>query len=426
MATVALRQEWRDGRLQALLDDFNSRTSVNDDGAVRFSDFDFQQTFSLLDGAFRYPEALTTREMSALIYRAVIDLRKTGVVKLNDLISAVNASASDALSSRKSRFTMWTALRLRNLSQSGGFDIRYKGVLLQGRSILPPRLRLEEYDLSGDRISPNDLSGFAFLIGRTEARNEEGAARNIFEAADLFMALTNVAWRQWNVFGGEHHAEAKLWEGPYQFFWRNKTFLGSERLWFNPEFRRDEWNRHPETGAKFRQFLPAVRRGLRKLEGHPLARVLSQALRLMHDGMVSRDSSYRLLRFWSALESIFSKENESRSDTIIDRALFAENCEDRDIVRLKLQYLSRIRNGYVHAGLENENIYHLIQFLRDFVANHLLYLLYNGDDFDSHDEYIAMCSLPSSLDALKRRRQAIQRRENVILFRRHRGAPSAQ
>jgi hypothetical protein len=423
MATVSLAPDWQDAsRLKTVLQDFNTKTIVTEEGAVTFPFLGIDQTPSLLVDAFRYPSTLSAREVGGLIDRALIDLRKLGPVQPPDLIARLCKAVSAALSVREKPFTMWTALRLTHLDQSGGFRLSYRDVALEARHGLPKWLKLDNYLLSGFKDSEvNRIRGFSYLVCRTQARNEDDAAKRIFEATDIFMAVTNVAWRQWNVFGGEHHPEAKLWEGPYQFFWEAGRFLCSDKIWFNSEFDLEEWNRHPKKGTEFRELLPKVREGLAALERHPLSTLLSQALRLMQDGMTARDTSYRLLRFWSALETLFARPGETRADKIIERALFAE--EEPALPRVKLEYLNKIRNRYVHAGLENDQVYHLVQFLRDLVANHLMYLLYNGSDFSSHGEYLAMCDLPGSLQALESRRRAIERRENVIRLRRHKPSP---
>jgi hypothetical protein len=50
----------------------------------------------------------------------------------------------------------------------------------------------------------------------------------------------------------------------------------------------------------------------------------------------------------------------------------------------------------------------------------LFYLLFNGDDFADHAEFIEMTDLPSDALALQRRRKAIDRRMRMMEQRRHR------
>lgn len=424
MAAVGFDASWSDGSaINSVLDKFNSETNLTPEGGISFSDFHFQQDLSLLDDAFRYTDEICSREMSGMIHDAMIQIRKSGPVTKDALLTSLRQRAAAYLAKPCSRFTMWSRIRLRWIGQHTGFNIDHDGVRFQARGSIPNRLTLQEYRVNGvGRVDPNDLHGFGYLVARVDSRSEYDAAHRIFDAQDTLYALVNVLWRSWSIMGGEHHVEAELRQGPHQFFWNEGAFLGTDRLWFNIDHDSEEWERHPKDIRTFTaDVLPTARRGLKKLQSHPLKGILVRAMKLISDGMSSRKSSYQLLRYWSAMEMIFSDNSKNiRYDDVVRRSLFAEI--DPSISGLKLRYLAKMRNRYVHAGEENENLYSLIQFLRHFVCEHVSYLIYQGDDFETHADYLAMCDLPRDAASLEKRKLAISRRENIIAIRRHKPA----
>jgi len=355
----------------------------------------------------------------SIVYRAAIDLRKLGRISPTKLLEQVNRAASAALAAPVKRYTMWTRLRLRNMARSPGFRLSFDQVRIEGVASLPAKLRLQDYLLSGfGYIHPNELTGFGYLVLRAEARNENDAARKIFDACDTFFGLASLGWRDLSLWT-ERHAQAKIWMGPNQFFWEGSKFLGKERVWYNPHFDTEEWKRFPKDGSEFLKRLPYIRRSLKALETHPLRKIISSVAKLIHEGMASRDLSYRLLRYWSALETLYSEKGNRNVayDKVIRRATFAQ--KDRELSIMKLEHLSKLRNDYVHSGDTEKEKNELTQYLREILAHQILYFLHHGSDFNDHDEIIEMADLPSDAGLLERRKKAIQRRENIIAHGRH-------
>lgn len=421
MATVSFQQDWiSSGRLQRVLKKINSGTSVNSEGNIQFEDFEFKQYFDLISDAFRFPEQITQDEASSIVYRACIDIRKKGQISQGDLRIIVNDLTSAALSIPNRPFTMWTHLRIKQLSFSSGFRIEFDNVSIQGSAHLSSRYHLDEYILNGHgRIYPNKLSSYGYLIFRCEARNENDAARKIFDAGDAFFAACNLAWRSINLWT-DRHVQANLWMGPYQFFWDGRKFLGHDKVWYNPNFDQDEWDRFPKNAAELHKHLPGIRKVLKRLECHPLRGVLLSTAKLLHEGMASTDLSFRLLRFWSALETLYSEGGSKNvpNERIIKRAVFAE--KDRELTKMKLEHLARLRNDYVHSGKTEREKNDLSQSLRELIAQQLVYLIMHASDIVEHSELIEMADLPDDLSLLAKRKIAISRRENIIKLGRHR------
>lgn len=422
MATVSYKNDWqKSGRLKLLLTKINAGTAIREDGAVSFIDHDFQQYFDLLPSAFRYPNAIPRSEFGSIVYGSSIELRKRGKITAEHLLHEVNERSARNLSRPLIPFTMWTRLRLRNMSQSKGFRLRYDEVGLQGTSNLPAALRLEPYFLSGHgQIDPGIDHQFGYLIARTAARSEDAAAKKIFDACDAFFAFANIYWRSYPLWA-DRHAEAKLWMWRFNFFWQRGKYLGTEKIWYNPSFDENEWNRFPGDYDKFLKALPAIRRALAKLQAHPLRNVLFQTAKLIHEGMSSPDLSFRLLRYWSAMERLYSESSDKNApyDKLIRRLTFAEH--DRELAAMKLERLSNLRNAYVHSGSTDDDRNMLTQFLGGVLEHQVRYILIQGTDFADHGELIEMADLPGDLDLLERRKRSIERRQNIVRFGRHHG-----
>lgn len=420
MAAVSFNAEWqKTGRLKLLLTTLNAGTSPNAEGGVAFTDHDFGQYFDLLPDGFRWPPEITRTEFRSIVYRAAIDLRKKGHVRSDALLNAVNAGVVSNLQLPLRPYTMWTALRLRSMPRVGTFRLKFDGVSMEGRRELPEWLCLNDYFISGiGNIKTTPAGDFGYLIVRTKARTEDGAAKSMYDACDAFYGLTNISWRSWPLWT-DRHAEAKLWMWRYQFFWEGRKFLSSEKIWFNPSFEENEWNRFPGEYAEFAEALPYIRKAISSLETHPLRAVLFRAIRLVHEGVASEDLSFRLLRYWSAMERLYSESSDRNApyEKLIRRLTFAE--KDRELAIMKLERLSKLRNAYVHSGSTEDDRNELTQFLGRILEHQILYILMRGGDFLDHGELIEMADLPSDLGQLERRKKSIERRENIIRHGRH-------
>src|SRR3546814_849451 len=99
---------------------------------------------------------------------------------------------------------------------------------------------------------------------------------------------------------------------------------------------------------------------------------------LLQDGFASRDSSHRLLRYWSALEQLYVEADAKggSNEKVLDRALFAEG--DPTLSRWKLEHIARLRNDYVHAGGAGDDLHHQCQFLRMLLSRHINHWIFEG------------------------------------------------
>jgi hypothetical protein len=406
------------GDVNALLKSFSDRTYLSREGRVTMRGFDFPSEATIISEFIAFPKEIANLERQSIVNRAMFEERRRGVVNLANFLKACDLLVTANLAEKRCPYVLWTRLRISQFPSSRRIGFAYLGVRLEIVAEPPEKYRLNQFFLNGlDSINPNEHSTFPVVIARTEARTGLQAGEHVFDALDTLFSFTNLVSADWNIFGGERHVEAKLIPYKYQFLFRDGIHDTSGGQWYDPEFSEEQWDRKPYSFSKFDERLKPIRKALKCLESHPLQPQLTGALKQMHDGMCSQNTTYRLLRFWSALETLFSDNYNTPSDVVISRSLFGE--KDRDLAKLKLKYLASVRNEYVHGGKEGEGIYHLVQFLRDFVGLHIRYLIDRGSDFECHAAFLDMASLPHRLEDLAAKQKALVRRKSIIEFGKH-------
>jgi hypothetical protein len=405
-----------DSVLKALLARFEAGTTVDEKKTLHFHHLDFDELERILPDAFEADPAFTGRQLRYLLRDALRTCRKNGPLTIDALATEARRIAKAKLAQPRRRYSMWTKFRAHQMAFSGGFRLRWGNVSIQSAYHLPPYMYQDEYFLNGHgRVNPREPVFFGHLITRCEGRDEESAVATMLDATELFMALFNLyeMWGRWS-HGAERWAEGKLWNGPYHFVFRRRKFLGEDRIWYDPDFSDEAWRMHALNMPSVLRIIPRVRRAFAALAQHPLRDLLIKVLRLMQNAMSSRDQSYSLLRYWSALEQLYGepKSREKNYTRIIERASFAER--DKLIARWKLSHISRLRNEYVHAGNHDDDLRVMAQFLRMLLSRHVNYLLFHAPHIRTHSQWLEIVDLPDDEAVLTARKAVIDHRMALI------------
>lgn len=419
--TVIFSKQIDSGVRRQLFKALQEATNINAEGQVSWGiGGSVDQYISVLRDAFEFPKELASRECSSVVWRGLLDARKSGELTDSSVIAHLQKITDSRLAEKFHRYSMWSRISYKPSTTVLERKFKYGDVSLRLTTKLPKYMRIspDELSLLGP-ISVKDNPGFGYVIAVTKARNKTHAADKIFQSTEIFQSAYNLVVKSWNIMGSEQRPEALLLMGPYHFFFRERKSLLSSAMWYNPNFRAEHWKSGSSESKKIFESAHTVQNALKKLECHPLKEPICAALLMMNDGMQSADMSRRTLRYWTAVERLFQTGDERASyDKIIKRATYLDDADN--LGRVKLSRLVRIRNRYVHMGTSENEHHQLTQYLADHVRRHLFYLLFNGDDFSNHSEFIEMTDLPSDAEALKRRKRAIDRREQMIENGRHR------
>lgn len=398
--------------LRKLLQAFENGTELSP-GGLSYQRLDFQELYEILPDAFVVTPAISRSEAIGLFGRALRQCRHAGPLTGDAILSVATALHHTALAVPPSRFTMWTKFRAQGMDHASSLRLAWRGVRVRTAAQLPAWLSLDEYFLIGvGRIFPREPHGYGHIILTCDDRDEDRAVDRMMNSLQLILGLTNLyeTWGRHSHWGGRNWTEGGLWLGPNQFVFKGKAFRGEERIWYNPAYDKDAWTRHPPKMQRILQIMRPVRRALTALEQHPLRDNLVRTTMLLQDGFATRDSSHRLLSYWSALEQLYVEaEAKGRSnEKVLERATFAET--EPHLSRWKLDHIARLRNDYVHAGGSGDDFHDMCQFLRGLLARHLNHWIMRGQDLADHAALLAFVKLPPERAKLVRMRDTIDRR----------------
>jgi hypothetical protein len=414
---VTRSKRWvSDQMLAALLRQFEEGTELAPTG-LTYLHGDFAELYEILPDAFAVKPPISRSEALGLFSKAIRDCRHSGTLSADAITKRAAAIHKEALAVPQVPFTLWTKFRARGMPHTSGFTLSWQNIRLRSAAYLPPWLQLEEYFLSGiGQIYPRKPDFYGHVILSCSDRDEDRAVDRMLDALQLMLGLLNMyeTWGRFSWWGGRNWTEGGLWQGPNQFVFRKRQFRGEERIWYNPDYDLDAWNRHPPQMKRILQIVPMARKALAALETHPLRGVLVRAIQLLQEGFATRDSSHRLLRYWSALEQLYVEADfKGRSnDKVLERAVFAES--EPELSRWKLEHIARLRNEYVHAGGSGDDLHDMCQFLRRMLARHIHYWIFRGTDLPEHAALLSFVKLPADRFALVQMRNLIDRRIELI------------
>lgn len=401
-----------DEALRALFREIEENTELTE-GGLSYTRLDFDELFEILPDAFSVTPAISRSEAISLFGKALRQCRHLGPLTAEAMVERANHIHRENLAVRERKFTMWTKFRAKDMAGRPGFRLTWQGITIRTATQLPAWLRLDDYLLNGvGRINPWEPRNFGYIILSCDERDEDRAVDRMMDALQLVQGLINLreTYGRMTWWGGRNWTEGSLWLGPNQFLFERRSFRGDDRIWYNPDYDEDAWKRYPPAMSRILEVVPYVRHALKALSNHPFRDVLTRSIMLMQDGFSSRDSSHRLLRYWSSLEQLyFEADAKGRSnEKVLERVLFAE--PDAALSKWKLEHIARLRNDYVHAGGPGDDLHHLCQFLRLLLSRHLNHWIFQGGDLANHAALLAYLKLPAQRSKLVEQKALIDRR----------------
>lgn len=404
-------------QLQALFDDFESSSTVLEDGSLSFPGFWAMANLKeILPDAFIVKPALRRSAAIRLFRRALYQARRDGPLTVDVVIKrAEEFHRIDRAVSLK-KFTLWTKIRAKGMAQAQNTKFSWNDVSIRTASQLPKWLQLKPFENSSiGHIDPSEPKHSGYIILTCQERLEDDAVDRMLDALQILMALMNIYETRgnWTIMSGNNWTAGKLRTGPFQFVFQDRKFLGKNRIWYDPHYNEKAWHEQIPDFEKYVKITAFTKKALASLSTHPLKHTLAKALQLAQDGFEARDGNHRLLRFWAALEKLYVDDSgrERSNQKVIERATFADT--EYQLTKWQLSHVARLRNEHVHARGYEDAFMEQSQMLRDLFTRHVLHWIFHGRDFQKHEDLLAYVDLPRDDKALKAMRKLIDQRLNL-------------
>lgn len=420
MANISFRKDWmKSGTITKLVHKLNEATKPNESGSISFVRRDHEELFFLLTESIVIPKGLSRRDLSAISYRTFIELRKLREVSEESLLAEMGQRVRSHLNIPSKTFTMCAKCRLQGMPLVPASHFSIEDVNIRTTAYLPKKFQVSEHLITNmGYIRQDKPPSYGYIIFTTKARTENEAMKKIYAARDLLFSVINTAWRSVG-YRQDHRPVAKLWLGPYHFVFEGRKKYDKRRIWYDPDFKESDWTTFSPQAAEFHKRAPQFRKVLKTLDAHPLKECLIKSLKLISDGMCSGNLSYRIMRYWSAAEALYTKHDEKTPfSKLCDRLTFASESEAW-LDKLKLQTLYSMRNNYAHHGKLEDNETNLIQHLQETVLNHIYYYIGHATDIESQEDLLLMIDMPSTEESLLRRKLAIDRKLQILKTKSH-------
>lgn len=400
--------------LQAFFDDFENNSTVLEGGGLSFPNFlAVNNMEEILPDAFIVKPPLQRRAAIRLFSKALYKARQDGPLTEESIISRANQIHHKDRALPLKKFTLWTKIRAKGMGETPGFRLKWRDISICTAANLPKWLQLQPFHNSsvGD-VNPASPAGSGYVIVSCRERLEDDAVERMLGTLQLIMALINLYETRgiWTLLSGNYWTAGKLRAGPFHFVFKEKTFLGKNCIWYDPNYDDRAWNVQIPAFKDYLKIIPHVRKVLNNLAAHPLKGVLVTTLQLMQDAFETRDGNHRLLRFWAALEKLYVEgwAPERSNQKVIERATFAD--ADYQLTRWQLSHIARARNEHVHARGHEDAHLDLAQTLRELLARHVLYWIFHGAHFRDHKAMLAYVDLPRDDKSLVALRAAVDQR----------------
>jgi len=402
-----------DNQLQALFDEFESASTVVENGLSFHSIRETAYLEEILPDAFTVKPTIPRSAAINIFRKALFKARRDGPLTAQSIIDRAQQINHNDRSVPFNNFALWTKIRSFGMNNHPSLTFKWGDVSIRLVSELPKWLRLEPFKNSElGIIDPNEPKGSGYVILSCQERLEKDAVDKMLSALSLFMSLMNIYETRgsWTIMSGRNWTAGQLRMGPYQFLYKNRKFSGPDRIWYEPSYSEKSWSSQIPGFDKYFKISGLVRKALRALEAHPLKQILTSSLQLAQDAFEARDGNHRLMRFWSALEKIYVEDwaRDKSNQKVIERATFAD--ENYKLSEWQLSHIARLRNEHVHSRGHEDMFMEQSQILRSILTRHILHWIFRGSDFKNHESLLAYVDLPREDGALKAMKRIIDRR----------------
>lgn len=315
-----------------------------------------EQHVNLLSRLVSFHKAVPESVHYDLVSKAIGAVRKRGAITDSDLIKEISKQTTVWLRKPRSSYLVATSISIRYSPfwyEKFAKSRRIEGMVFKLDKALPDKLEWESvrseakgFDLLRE---PND---YTFVSVRVNARSEQEALDNAFEALDLLRGIWNFSLNRGQKefrFGGGPQPYNKIVRGPFSKLYSGMQSKPIEGLWSSDSFNLP--GRHAVDLSRAWESMVKSETRIRKvLRRHPFRNKVEGWIRAYGRSLDLQNYNNAYLSLWRIIEQMSGIGPSENHAEIARRVSFL--FEDTSYHKLVLNLLRELRNDAVHIGKE--------------------------------------------------------------------------
>lgn len=387
---------------QAILDKIESIKSVNKEGRVSYSGFEYHEAFASLFSMLEIPQAISNElNIDSLVSRGLGKAASEGILTLDSVAKSLNAVANAELSTKQIEYRLLTSLSL-------SAPLPFKKIDLDGSKIrfigeqYPKKYSSRDIIIQKNRTkTSSEHPGYRKVIVSAKAKSFQAAASKALNALDISRAILSMFSNSgMELMGDPYSPINKIRLGQAHTLHLKSGNHATEMFWYEPNFQETMPFHHNKPDQLEKNFKFC----LEKLSSSPYHLVIKDALLRYVRALDENDPNTAAIRIWGAMETLASP-NEARYDRIIKRCSFL--FDEEEYHRQLLEHLREFRNRTVHSGDQSEKAKTFCFQLQFYFRQLILFHLGNASHFDSLDEANDFLDLPADSKSLLSKQKQI-------------------
>lgn len=258
-------------------------------------------------------------------------------------------------------------------------------------SILKIVSKLRDYE----RSRLNLQNDFSYLVVKIKSKNERSAVNAAYRNIKYALGILNMAVEGYGVgrrYGFPNAPIGKFLSASPIFIVDTKARkLGN---WQSENYYPTPWKRNfsvsqRQDGAAITEFAKNVASDLTRIDFRDR---LVQAVLLFQEGLETSHIEIALLKFWTGIELLCSREEREPTQRVVERA--SSIFDDFGGAAMRLNFIQEFRNRVVHQGENGDHTLLCAQYGSAYLAALIRFFLWNIYKFRSRTEILDFLSLP--------------------------------
>lgn len=359
--------------------------------------------FTILESMIDFQPEVAQVDRKSLIGKAVGTALKEGVVTGERLLDHMKLVESEYLKQKIQRYVIVTSLNTRYFEELTRLRINKSSIVFS--STLPKNF-INEAEL---KIIQEQVHNLGLYIPENATRVRIYInARTVDAAVEWGIEALNILRGWWNYFINERIAMKyslrssrlpvnSLLYGPVYTIHYPNGRLAANTIWYDND-------REPYKGQSIRKSWISIQKqtsnARRRLNKIKYKEELEILLSRYAKALDFTDYEVAYNKLWSVFEHL--ADSVGNYDRLIQRTLFLVRADERNYIRLLLEHLRDLRNGFVHFDKNRKETMTFIFQLKWCVEVLVRFHLYHGYKFKSIETACQFLDFPADIKVLEK------------------------